>query len=101
MKRFLITCDTNWCRTKAVYRAEAETEDDLEDIAQQLAYENFEQYGLWKEVAEEEGYNPDDMTEEDWDDLYENIDESIYYYYSIEPFEGDDKEWEEYGGDIY
>lgn len=82
-------------------RAIAESEDDLHDIAQELAYDNFESYDLWEEVAKEEGYNPDEMSEADWDRLYEEIDESNYYGYEIEKFTGDDEEWEEYTGMIY
>lgn len=101
MKKFLIECDTNWCGTNAAYRATADSIDELWDIAEQLAYENFQQYDLWKEIAVEEGYDPDDMTEGDWDSLYQNSDESEYYNYVINPFEGTEEEWEEIGGDIY
>lgn len=31
----------------------------------------------------------------------ETVDESQYYNFTIEEFEGDDEEWEEYGGEIY
>lgn len=39
------------------------------------------------------------MEDSDWDKLWETVDESQYYSFTIEEFEGDDKEWEEYGGE--
>lgn len=44
---------------------------------------------------------PDDMEDEDWDKLWEQTSEGDYYHYTIEEFEGDDEEWEEYDGEIY
>lgn len=44
MKRFLIHVDTNWCGEEDTFRAVAESEIELWDI------------------AEEEGYDPDEMT---------------------------------------
>lgn len=101
MNRYLIHVSTNWCGMDDVFRAIAESKDDLHDIAQELAYDNFESYNLWEEIAREEGYDPDEMTEADWDRLYGEIDDSNYYDYKIEEFNGDDKEWEEYTGMIY
>lgn len=101
MNRYLIHVSTNWCRMDNTLRAIAESEGELYDLAEELAYDNFESYNLWEEIAREEGYDPDEMSEADWDWLYANIDESNYYSYDIEEFSGDDKEWEEYGGLIY
>lgn len=66
MKRFLIHVSTYWCGMDNTFRAEAESELEL-----------------------------------DWDKLWETVDESQYYSFTIEEFEGDDEEWEEYGGEIY
>lgn len=71
MKRFLIHVSTYWCGMDNTFR------------------------------AEEEGYDPDEMEDSDWDKLWETVDESQYYDFTIEEFEGDDEEWEEYGGEIY
>ena len=101
MERFLIHVSTVWCGMDNKFRAIAENECDLYDIAEQLAYENFQSYGCEDYIAEEEGYNPDEMEDSDWNELYETVDESQYYDFDIEKFEGDDKEWEEYGGEIY
>lgn len=86
------------------FRAVAESESDLWDLAEQLAYDNFYSYGHDQDIAEEEGYDPDEMEDSDWDKLWETVDESQYYSFTIEEFEGDDEEWEEweeYGGEIY
>ena len=80
---------------------EAESELELDEIADQLAYDNFQSYGCEADIAEEEGYDPDEMEDSDWDKLWETVDESQYYDFTIEEFEGDDEEWEEYGGEIY
>lgn len=101
MERFLIHVSTNWCGMDNTFRAIAENECDLYDIAQDLAYENFQSYGCETYMAEEEGYDPDEMEDSDWDKLWETVDESQYYDFDIEKFEGSDKEWEEYGGEIY
>ena len=82
MKRFLIHVDTNWCGEEDTFRAVAESEIELWDIAEQLAYD------------------PDEMTDEDWDEMWSRIDETAYYSFSIEECE-DDEEWNEYSGEIY
>ena len=65
MKRFLIHVDTNWCGEEDTFRAVAESEIELWDIAEQLAYDNFYSFGHDQDIAEEEGYDPDEMTGED------------------------------------
>ncbi len=101
--KYLIHVSTNWCGMEKTYRAIADNEEELWDLAEQLAYDNFDSYSykLWPEIAREEGYEPDEMSEEDWDNLYETVDETNYYGFIIEKFTGDDKEWDEYGGTIY
>lgn len=96
MKRFLINCTTYWCGMDTTYRTEAESELELEELADYLAYQNFQTYGLDEDIAEEEGYNPEEMSEEDWVEMWENCDETVYYGFSIEEFNGDDEEWESY-----
>lgn len=99
MKRFLIHVSTSWCGMDSTYKAEAKSEEELWDVAETLAYENFESYDLWDKIAREQGYDSDEMTDEDWDRLYTGVDESDYYSWDIE--EVDDEEWEEYEGEIY
>lgn len=69
MKRFLIHVDTNWCGEEDTFRAVAESEIELWDIAEQLAYDNFYSFGHDQDIAEEEGYDPDEMTDEDWNGM--------------------------------
>lgn len=101
MKRFLIHVSTSWCGMDDTFRAMAENDYELDEIANQLAYENFQFYDCENDIAEEFGYDPDDMEDEDWDKLWEQTSEGDYYHYTIEEFEGDDEEWEEYDGEIY
>lgn len=70
------------------------------DLAEQLAYDNFQSYSCENDIAEEEGYDPDETEESDWDELWSRVDESTYYSFSIEECE-DDEEWNEYSGEIY
>lgn len=100
MKKFLIHVSTSWCGMDDTYRAEAESGIELWDVAEQLAYDNFQSYDCDLYVAEDNGYDPDEMSDEDWDNLWDTIDESNYYSSTVEEFEGDENEWEEYGGEI-
>lgn len=61
MKRFLIHVSTYWCGMDSTFRAVAESETELWDLAEQLAYDNFQSYGCESDIAEEEGYDPDEM----------------------------------------
>ncbi len=45
-------------------------------------------------------YDPDEMEESDWDELWSRVDENAYYSSFIEECE-DDEEWNEYSGEIY
>ena len=100
MKRFLIHVSTYWCGMDNTFRAVAESEMDLWDLAEQLAYDNFQSYSCENDIAEEEGYDPDEMEESDWDELWSRVDETTYYNFTIEECE-DDNEWNEYSGEIY
>jgi hypothetical protein len=79
------------------FRAVAEKEEDLLEIADQLAYENFMSYGGPDLILDE--YDTEDLSEEEIEDLLAEIDESDYYYSSIEECEDDD-EWNDYAGEI-
>lgn len=100
MNKYIIHCTTAWCGVYEDYSALAESEIELEDIAQDLAYSLFTEDIGWDTVAEEEGYDTETMTEEDWDKFYENIDESMYYGYTIELVDESDQEqleeWKSY-----
>lgn len=105
MKRFLIHVSTSWCGMDDTFRAMAENDYELDEIANQLAYENFQFYDCENDIAEEFGYDPDDMEDEDWDKLWEQTSEGDYYHYTIEEFEGDDEDilsrsWNRYFYDV-
>lgn len=51
MKRFLIHVSTYWCGMDNTFRAEAESELELYEIAEQLAYDNFQSYGCEDDIA--------------------------------------------------
>lgn len=95
LQRFIITVDANWCGMDREYAALAECESALDDIAEQLAFDNFNDNGCWEDIAEEEGYDPSEMSDEDWDTLQSRIDESAYYSYHIDEFLGTEEEWEQ------
>ena len=97
LKRFLIHCSTEWCGMDDTYRAVAEKEEDLWEIADQLAYDNFMSYGGPDLILDD--YDTEDMTEEEIETILEDVDESHYYYSSIEECE-DDEEWNSYLGEI-
>jgi len=79
------------------YRAVAEKEEDLLELADQLAYDNFMSYGGIDLILDD--YDIEDLSEEEIEDIIAEIDESAYYYSSIEECEDDD-EWNDYTGEI-
>ena len=100
MHKYIIHCETAWCGIYEDYSALAESESDLDNIAQNLAYALFSEEDGWQLVAEENGYDTETMTEEDWNNLYETTDESSYYGYNIELVDESDpeqvEEWKSY-----
>lgn len=52
MERFFIHVSTSWCRMDNTFHAIVESECDLYDIAQDLAYENFQSYECKYYIAE-------------------------------------------------
>ena len=97
LKRFLIHCTTEWCGMDDTFRAVAEKEEDLWELADQLAYENFQSYGGIDLILED--YDTEDLSEEEIEAIVEEIDESAYYGASIEECE-DDEEWNSYTDEI-
>lgn len=96
MKRFLINCITNWCGEENTFSAYAENQQDLEDIAENAAYENFNEFSGFHGILE------DLFPEvEDYDDSMEDAAAAVegeYYSYSIEEWdeERDEEEWKWY-----
>lgn len=66
-------------------RSDEPTFNTLDDIPEALMIE----------ALDEANYIEDEIND------YMMVDESQYYSSTIEEFEGDDEEWEEYGGEIY
>lgn len=97
LKRFLIHCSTEWCGMDDTFRAVAEKEEDLWELADQLAYENFNSYGGTDLILED--YDTEDWSEEEIDAFVESICECEYYHATIEECEDDD-EWNGYTGEI-
>ena len=97
LKHFLIHCSTAWCGMDDTFRAVAEKEEDLWELADQLAYENFNSYGGTDLILED--YDTEDWSEEEIDAFVADICECDYYYATIEECE-DDEEWNSYEGEI-
>lgn len=95
MKRFLIHCSTAWCGMDNTFRAVAEKEEDLWELADQMAYDNFMSYGGFEDILEDLGYDTEDLSSEEMEDILADIDESAYYGATIEECE-DDEEWNSY-----
>lgn len=93
-KKFLIHTYTNWCGEDIDYTAIADDELQLQNIAQDIAYTNFSDFGGRDKILEDEFPEYEDiydMPDELCDELDNLCDEA--YGYTIEEFEGTDEEW--------
>ena len=98
MKKFIITCDTEWCGTESRFRALAESELELEDLAEELAFDNYSSFFDTQDLLEDLGYDIDDLSEDEIESILNNISEADYYDWKIEECE-DDEEWDSFGDD--
>ena len=96
MKKFLIYVSTDWCGEENSYRTEAESEYDIEYLADEIAFDNWSQYNHVQDVAEELGYDIESMDDTDWDNLWDQVYENPSWYSFIEEFEGTEEEWNSY-----
>ena len=96
MKKFIITCNTKWCGTENQFRALAESEFDLDYLAENLSFDNYTDYFDAQDILDDLGYDIDDLSEEEIDTILENLDEAEYYWYSIEECENEE-EWNSFG----
>lgn len=98
MKRFLLHVNTEWCGEDNTYAAYAKSEDELYDFLEELAHENFSDFGGFEKVLEElfPGVQPGDYTEEMYEKAAER--EGEYYYGSIEEWDEtrSEEEWDNY-----
>ena len=81
MNKYIIKVDTYWCGTDQSYAAIAKSEEDLYDLAQELAYENLTSLDYINWIADELFDEYDDLTDEMLDKIYDV--ESDYYHYLI------------------
>lgn len=91
MKKFIITVDTNWCGTEDQFGTEAESAEDLDNLADELAYDNFFESGGYTLVVEDLFPDAEEYTEEMLEEASEMWHEC--YSYKIEEFTGSDEEW--------
>lgn len=84
-KKFIIIVSTNWCGEDNNFSAIADDESELWNLADELAYNNFSDFGGVNAIAEEL-FGTDDPTDEQLEEIYKV--ETEYYSSEIE-------EWDE------
>lgn len=98
MKRFLLNVSTEWCGQDNTYAAYAKSEDELYELLDELAYENFLDFGGLENILKE--LFPDVQPEDYTDEMYEEAAEieGEYYYSDIEEWDEtrSEEEWNEY-----
>ena len=95
MKKFIIKVDTYWCGTEGYYSTVAESAVDLEELAQQLAYENLHSFDYIEWIAQDLFSDYDEITDEMMEEIYES--EGNYCSYIIvEVDEGDEDQMQEF-----
>ena len=99
LKRFLIHCDACWCGMDNTFRVLAKEELDIDDYADNLAYDNFMTYADYDDIIEELGYDLDELSDTERDEILSDINECDYWWYDIEECE-DDEEWNSYSDEI-
>lgn len=86
MNRYLIHVYTNWCGMDQDYVAYANDDLELEELAQQLAFDNFNDFDCLTDIANNLFPEADEITDEMLETASEV--EGEYYGYTI-------KEWDE------
>lgn len=95
MKKFIIKVDTYWCGTEGYYSTVAESAVELEELAQQLAYENLHSFDYIEWIAQDLFSDYDEITDEMMEEIYES--EGNYCSYTIEEVdEGDEDQMQEF-----
>lgn len=97
LTKFIITCDTVWCGTESQFRALAESELELEGLAEELAFDNYSSFIDVQDLIEDLGYDIDDLSEE-IESILDSVDETNYYDWKIEECT-DDEEWNSFEDD--
>ena len=98
MKRFLLNVSTEWCGEENTYAAYAKSEDELYELLDELAYENFLEFGGIEKVLEQ--LYPNVEEGEYTDEMYEEAAKigGEYYFGNIEEWDEtrSEEEWNEY-----
>ena len=98
MKRFLLNVSTEWCGEENTYAAYAKSEDELYELLDELAYENFLEFGGLENILKE--LFPDVEPEDYTDEMYEEAAKikGEYYYSDIEEWDEtrSEEEWNDY-----
>ena len=94
--KYLITCQTCFCGCDEEYGIEHEDLLEVENITQQLAHDNFYYtHGCANDALSDDGYDLDEMSEEEYDDACIKMDEDGGYWWStVEEFTGTEEEWQ-------
>lgn len=97
MKKFIIRVTTNWCGMDQEYAAKAKKEEDLYCLAEDLAYSNFSDFCCRDDIYVEYDKDPDEMTLEEIEEFWQEVNEEDYYGWSIEEVNTPEleEEWEE------
>lgn len=98
MKRFLLNVSTEWCGEENTYAAYAKSEDELYELLDELAHENFLEFGGLENILKE--LFPDVEPEDYTDEMYEEAAKirGEYYYGNIEEWDETrpEEEWNDY-----
>ena len=96
MNKYLIKC-INDCSTSYAVAYASSLDDDMMDIAaDNHAFDVAVSIVPDSLIVQLEGYDYDDLTEEDIRRIVDSINWEEYYNYSIAPFEGTDEEFNTY-----
>ena len=99
LNKYLVKVETNWCGEDNTYSAIVDDERwlEFEGFCQDLSYTNFSDYsgfdGVLEDLFPDHEYG-EEYSDEEIEEAYQE--EPNYYSYTIEPFEGDDEEWNWY-----
>ena len=97
MKRFLLNVSTEWCGEENTYAAYAKSEDELYELLDELAYENFLEFGGLEKVLEQLYPNVEgEYTKEMYNEAANVAHE--YYFGDIEEWDEtrSEEEWNDY-----
>ena len=90
--KYIIHTDTIWCGMDNDYYIECNS-NEIDSIAQYIAYENFIDYGGKEDLLDELNIDKnEDEQIDDWSDEYSDAEQETFSY-TIEEFKGTNEEW--------